>query len=66
MSPSLLLEDAGKAGRAAKPATIGGGPGGTTEAAVVALEEAGFRGIVDNALTACAEHSKTMGDKFDE
>jgi pyrroline-5-carboxylate reductase len=41
-------------------------PGGTTEAAVLALEEAGFRTIVDNALTACAEHSKAMGDEFDE
>ena len=41
-------------------------PGGTTEAAIVALEEAGFRGIVDNALSACADRSKAMGDEFDE
>jgi len=41
-------------------------PGGTTEQAILSFEEAGFRSMVDNALNACAEHSKTMGQGIDE
>ncbi len=41
-------------------------PGGTTEQAILSFEEAGFRTMVDNALIACAEHSKSMGEEFGE
>ncbi len=41
-------------------------PGGTTEQAILSFEEAGFRTIVDNALIACAERSKSMGEEFGE
>ena len=41
-------------------------PGGTTEQAILSFEAAGFRTIVDNALTACAERSKAMGAELEE
>jgi pyrroline-5-carboxylate reductase len=41
-------------------------PGGTTEAAIASFEAAGFSKMVGNALTACADRSKAMGDEFDE
>jgi len=39
-------------------------PGGTTEQAILSFEKEGFRGIVDNAMTACADRSKAMASDF--
>lgn len=70
----LTLQVASGAAKLAKASDVGvnelrrrvTSSGGTTEAAVAALETAGFQAIVNSALLACTERAKTMGDEFDE
>jgi pyrroline-5-carboxylate reductase len=39
-------------------------PGGTTEAALKTMEEAGLRGIVDDAIVAATRRARELGDLF--